>query len=64
MRERVNLVNQVHKTFESANLKLASVATDIMGVAGRGILAALLAGEGDPTVLTELAKGPLRKTRP
>jgi transposase len=32
VRERVNLVNRVHKALESANLKLASVATDIMGV--------------------------------
>jgi transposase len=49
---------------EGANLKLASVATDRMGVSGRAILAALLAGETDPAVLAELAKGPLRKKRP
>jgi transposase len=64
VRERVNLVNRVHKALESANLKLASVATDIMGVSGRAILSALLAGETDPAVLAELAKGPLRKKRP
>jgi transposase len=64
VRERVNLVNRVHKALESANLKLASVATDIMGVSGRAILAALLAGETDPALLAELAKGPLRKKRP
>jgi transposase len=63
VRERVNLVNRVHKALESANLKLASVATDIMGVSGRAILAALLAGETDPVILAELAKGPLRKKR-
>jgi transposase len=63
VRERVNLVNRVHKALESANLKLASVATDIMGVSGRAILAALLAGETDPAILAELAKGPLRKKR-
>jgi transposase len=60
VRERATLVNRV---LESANLKLASVATDIMGVSGRAILAALLAGEADPAVLAELAKGPLRKKR-
>jgi transposase len=64
VRERVNLVNRVHKALESAKLKLASVATDIMGVSGRAILAALLAVETDPTVLADLAKGPLRKKRP
>jgi hypothetical protein len=64
VRERVNLVNRVHKALESANLKLASVATDIMGVSGRAILSALLAGEADPAVLADLAKGPLRKKRP
>ena len=64
VRARATLVNRVHKALEDANLKLASVATDIMGVSGRAILAALLAGEADPTVLAELAKGPLRKKRP
>jgi transposase len=63
VRERVNLVNRVHKVLEGANLKLASVASDIMGVSGRAILAALLAGETNPAILAELAKGPLRKKR-
>jgi transposase len=63
VRERATLVNRVHKALESANLKLASVATDIMGVSGRAILAALLGGEEDPALLAELAKGPLRKKR-
>ena len=64
VRERATLVNRVHKVLEGANLKLAAVATDIMGVSGRAILAALLAGEVDPAVLAELARGPLRKKRP
>jgi transposase len=64
VRARVNLVNRVHKALEGANLQLGSVATDIMGVSGRAILTALLAGETDPVVLAELAKGPLRKKRP
>jgi len=63
VRERATLVNRVHTALESANLKLACGATDIMGVSGRAILAALLAGETDPTILAELAKGPLRKKR-
>src|SRR5258707_1789360 len=64
VRARATLVNRVHKALEDANLKLASVATDIMGVSGRAILAALLTGEADPAVLAELAKGSLRKKRP
>lgn len=63
VRERVNLVNRVHKTLESANIKLASVATDVMGVSGRAILAALIEGHGDPTTLAELSKGRLRQKR-
>ncbi len=64
VRARATLVNRVHKALEDANRKLASVATDIMGVSGRAILAALLAGETNPAILAELAKGPLRKKRP
>jgi transposase len=64
VRARATLVNRVPKALEGANLKLGAVATDIMGVSGRAILAALLAGEADPAVLAELAKGPLRKKRP
>jgi hypothetical protein len=37
-------VNRLHKVLEEANIKLASVATDVMGVSGRAILRALLAG--------------------
>ena len=45
VRARATLVNRVHKALEDANLKLASVATDIMGVSGRAILAALLTAD-------------------
>lgn len=61
--ERTREVNRVQKVLEDANLKLACVATDIMGVSGRAILKELLAGEGDPAVLAELAKGRLRNKR-
>lgn len=63
VRERTNLVNRLHKTLEGANLKLASVATDIMGASGRAILAALVAGEVRPETLADLAKGRLRNKR-
>ena len=48
IRERVTLINRVQKLLEDANIKLAAVASDIMGVSGRAMLAALLAGHTDP----------------
>jgi transposase len=56
-------VNRLQKVLEDANIKLASVATDVMGVSGRAIVQALLAGVVDPTHLAELAKGRLRKKK-
>jgi transposase len=63
IRERVTLINRVQKLLEDANIKLASVASDIMGVSGRAMLAALLAGYTDPQALADLAKGRLRTKR-
>jgi transposase len=51
----------VQKVLEDANLKLASVVTDIMGMTGQAILSALVAGEGDPERLAHLAQGSLIK---
>jgi transposase len=64
VRQRTAEANRLQKTLEGANIKLASVATDILGVSGRQILAALIAGELDPRVLAELAQGLLRKQIP
>ena len=61
--ERVRQINRLQKVLEDANLKLASVASDIMGVSARHMLEAMLAGESDPQVLAELAKGRLRKKK-
>jgi transposase len=55
---------RIHKTLEDAGIKLDSVASDVLGVSGRAMLAALVAGERDPEVLAELAKGRLRKKIP
>src|SRR5215217_5001320 len=55
---------RVQKTLEDAGIKLDSVATDVLGVSGRAMLEALVAGERDPQVLAELAKGKLRKQLP
>jgi len=59
--ERVREVNRLQKILETANIKLSSVATDVMGVSGRAMLAALIAGNTDPEALADLAKGRLRK---
>lgn len=61
VRARAKEVNQLLKTLESANLKLASVATDTVGVSGRQMLAAVAAGEEDPEVLAQMAKAGLRR---
>jgi transposase len=55
---------RIQKTLEDAGIKLDSVATDVLGVSGRAILKALVAGERDPKALAELAKGKLRKKLP
>lgn len=63
VQERSAEINRLQKTLEGANLKLASVVSDLMGVSARAMLAAILAGETDPAVLAELAKGRLRRKR-
>jgi transposase len=55
---------RVQKTLEDAGIKLDSVASDVLGVSGRAMLRALLAGERNPEVLAELARGTLRKKIP
>ena len=61
IQERSREVNRVHKVLEDANLKLSSVATDVLGVSGREMLSAIIAGKDDPAALAELAKGRLRQ---
>jgi transposase len=55
---------RIQKTLEDAGIKLDSVASDVLGVSGRAMLTALIAGERDPGVLAELAKGRLRRKVP
>ena len=55
--ECTRAVNRIHKTLEDANVKLASVATDIMGVTGREIIEALIEGIDDPERLASSARG-------
>jgi transposase len=58
--EHTRCVNRIHKVLQDANIKLSSVATDVMGVSGRAMLEALIAGQTDPEALAELAIGKLR----
>jgi len=60
IRERASEINRLAKVLEGANIKLGSVSTNIGGVSGRAILAALTQGASDPEALAQLAKGRLR----
>jgi transposase len=62
--ERANEVNRLQKVLEGANIKLASVATDILGKSGHDILAALVGGSSDAAALAQLARGRLREKIP
>jgi len=62
--ERTAVVNRLQKTLEGANIKLASVATRIMGRSGRDILNALVEGKMDPAAMANLAKRKLREKLP
>jgi transposase len=63
-RERGQLVQRLEKLLEDTRIKLAAVASDIMGVSGRAMLEALIAGERDPQLLAEMAKRRLRNKIP
>jgi transposase len=59
--DKAAVANRVHKTLEDANIKLASVATDILGASGRAMIAQLIRGESDPEVLADEARASLKK---
>jgi transposase len=60
VRQRADECNRIQKLLEGGNVKLASVATDVLGVSGRAMLQALASGQDDPQALAEMAKGRLR----
>jgi len=60
IQERASVVNRMQKVLEWANIKLASVVTDITGVSARAMLQGLVDGQSDVTALAQLAKGRLR----
>jgi len=64
IQDRTRVANRLHKALEDAGVKLASVASDILGVSGRAMLAALAQGTTDPEILAELARGRLRGKLP
>ena len=63
IREKATLVNRVQKVLEDANIKLASVASNVMGTSGRAMLQALINGTSDAATLADLALGRLRQKR-
>ncbi|HEY9831806.1 MAG TPA: IS110 family transposase [Stenomitos sp.] len=63
IRERATLVNRVQKVLEGANIKLASVVSDVMGVSARAILDAIVAGENNPQLMADLANRRLKDKR-
>jgi len=63
VREIAQHTLRIQKTLETANLKLTGVLSDILGVSGRAILQALVAGETNPERLAELARGRIKASR-
>ena len=55
IQDRSSEVNRVQKVLEDANIKLASVVSDVMGKSSREMLAQLVAGEDDPSAMAQLA---------
>lgn len=62
--ERTREAQRLDKILQDAGIKLSSVASDILGVSGRAMLAALVSGSNDPAALADLARGSLRTKLP
>ena len=62
--EHTRCANRIHKVLQDANVKLSSVATDILGKSGRDMLRAMVEGQDDPSALADMARGKLRKKIP
>jgi transposase len=61
VRDRTRHAQRLEKLLEDALIKLSTVATDIMGVSGRSMIEALIAGQHDPQVLAGMALGRMRE---
>jgi len=64
VQERARVINRVQKLLEGANIKLSSVATDIMGVSARAMLTEIVAGQTDAELMADLARGRMRSKIP
>lgn len=63
VQDRSKVIQRIQKVLEGANIKLSSVASNVVGLSGRAILDALVGGETDPSVLADLAQGRLHAER-
>jgi transposase len=63
IQERAQVVQRIQKVLEGANIKLSAVVADVVGVSGRAMLDALVAGIADAEALAALARGRLRPKR-
>jgi len=61
--ERAREVNRVQKVLEGANIKLSSVASDVLGKSGRAMIEAMINGEENPELLSELAQRRLKNKK-
>lgn len=64
IQDRAAVVNRLHKTLQGANIKLASVVSDLTGLSAREMLEKMVGGEGDPAVLAQCARGTMRAKIP
>src|SRR5213593_2629872 len=64
VQERSQTINRLDEILGNADIKLASVATGVLGVSGRAMLEALVGGTTDPDALADLARGDLREKLP
>jgi transposase len=63
VREIAQHTQRIQKTLDIANLKMTGVVSNVLGVSGRAILRALIAGQTDPVQLADLARGTLKNKR-
>lgn len=64
IQNRAQVVTRLHRVLEGANIKLGSVASDVVGKSGLAMLRAMAQGQDDPAALAELARGQLRDKLP